>query len=943
MREGLNERLKAVLENRGGNYLLPFFWLHGAEEGVLRETMARISDAGAGAVCVESRPHPDFAGPKWFRDMDVILEEAGRLGMRVWLLDDKAFPTGSAAGLIKSKYPQHSRLFAYHHAVDALGPMKGASFLIGPLLRDPAERVVSVTASRRTGIGLGLSGDMLDLTGRLENGRLHWDVPEGLWTVVFVYASRRIGPAGGENYLNPISPQAVDVLIEGVYEPHYERYKALFGNVFAGFFSDEPQFYNFPTLSKAMVGRLDMPLPWSGELGEQLKLALGEDSLRLLPCLWFDGGERAPEVRYAYMDALTGLSRDHFCNRLAGWCHARGVEYIGHVLEDNNSHSRLGQGNGHYFRSLWGQDMAGVDIVLNEIRPGFDKGLYRWEPYGVEPLDGEFFHYALAKLGSSLAHIDPKKRGRALCENFGAYGWAEGLRLMKWLADHAIVRGINYMTPHAFNDHEFPDGDSPPHFYARGHNPQYRFTKILFRYINRLCHLFSGGTHVAPAAVLYNAEAEWWGGSMLIQKPMKALMRRQIDCDVLPCDLFRGGMDVVAGADGDAGSGGNGDGNGDAGSGGNGDAGARADESAGGGGRACGRARLAVNGETYKCLVIPYAEALPRYFVEALEAARGRGLPVFFVDGYPAFAADGGRIERPERLGETVELARLADRLALDGHVNVLATPSPEYLRVYHYRHGAAELFMFFNESPDSVAEAVVELPTAGPLRAYDAMGNVLRDAPHEKDAGKCKIRLRLSPDQSVVFAAGDGALPAEAETARMGADAGACPAPLPYPLPEGYSAQKLDVEWEVSVASCEAYPNFTRYKTMRELANINGPDELPEFSGTVRYEAEFCCEGVAGAGARARENVLAVAGAVMIDLGRVFETAELWINGEYMGARICRPYLYDVAGAVRPGRNRIAVEVTNTLAKQVSDYFSAFAMQDPGGLLGDVTLLRAC
>ena len=72
----MNDKIKKLLENRGGNYILPFFWQHGEEESVLREYMEAIYNCGIGAVCVESRPHPDFCGPKWWNDMDVILDEA---------------------------------------------------------------------------------------------------------------------------------------------------------------------------------------------------------------------------------------------------------------------------------------------------------------------------------------------------------------------------------------------------------------------------------------------------------------------------------------------------------------------------------------------------------------------------------------------------------------------------------------------------------------------------------------------------------------------------------------------------------------------------------------------------------------------------------------------------------------------------------------------------
>lgn len=103
------EKVKALLQGRSDNHLAPFFWQHGEDEAALREYMAVIQGSGCGAVCVESRPHPDFCGPGWWRDMDVILDEARRRGMKVWILDDSHFPTGFANGAVKTAPPELHR------------------------------------------------------------------------------------------------------------------------------------------------------------------------------------------------------------------------------------------------------------------------------------------------------------------------------------------------------------------------------------------------------------------------------------------------------------------------------------------------------------------------------------------------------------------------------------------------------------------------------------------------------------------------------------------------------------------------------------------------------------------------------------------------------------------------------------------------------------------
>ena len=71
----MNSKIKKLLKGQMENYIFPFFWQHGEEESVLREYMKVIYDSNIRAVCVESRPHPDFVGEAWWRDMDIILDE----------------------------------------------------------------------------------------------------------------------------------------------------------------------------------------------------------------------------------------------------------------------------------------------------------------------------------------------------------------------------------------------------------------------------------------------------------------------------------------------------------------------------------------------------------------------------------------------------------------------------------------------------------------------------------------------------------------------------------------------------------------------------------------------------------------------------------------------------------------------------------------------------
>ena len=78
----MNSKINSLLHGEMENYIFPFFWQHGESEAVLRKYMQVIYDANIRAVCIESRPHPDFVGAGWWRDMDIILEEARKRKMR---------------------------------------------------------------------------------------------------------------------------------------------------------------------------------------------------------------------------------------------------------------------------------------------------------------------------------------------------------------------------------------------------------------------------------------------------------------------------------------------------------------------------------------------------------------------------------------------------------------------------------------------------------------------------------------------------------------------------------------------------------------------------------------------------------------------------------------------------------------------------------------------
>ena len=113
---------------------------------------------------------------------------------------------------------------------------------------------------------------------------LHWDKPAGAYTLQVVTASRNAGCH--RDYINMTDPASVRLLIDAVYEPHWQHYAADFGKTIAGFFSDEPELGNGLLYQKGNTLGCGQDLPWSAPLEAALTEACGPGWAAALPRLF---------------------------------------------------------------------------------------------------------------------------------------------------------------------------------------------------------------------------------------------------------------------------------------------------------------------------------------------------------------------------------------------------------------------------------------------------------------------------------------------------------------------------------------------------------------------------------------------------------------------------------------------------------------------------------
>lgn len=693
--------MKVINENiENKSYLYPFFWQKGQTNEKLKEYIDKMLEQGIHNMCIESRPHPEFLEDGWWKTMDFLIDEAKKNDMKIWILDDAKFPTGYANGKVPKEL---KKTYIDYHRFDIVGPNSHAEINLNCFcdmrvamkdkrhLEDTFFKAILVEndVSEKDAF---VEESVIDVSHLYKENRLYLDLKNKHYSLFVIYKTI-CGEETTQEYLDPMRKEATQILINEVYEKHYQHYKDDFGKTIVGFFSDEPRFGNMKGTT-ASIGREVMPLPWNDEVYQLLKDTSNfKDDY--LPYLFVGKSQKANQLRFEYMNIVTRLYSQNFSQYIGNWCKERSVDYIGHTIEDNNVHARLGYGAGHFFRGLAGQTIAGIDIIGGQIVPGMD---YHHDAFSTGGSDGEFYHHALVKLGASAAKLDSQKQGRLMCEAFGAYGWIEGLKMMQYITNHMLSHGVNMIVPHAFDPADFPDWDCPPHFYAHGNNPQYPYFHKWSHYADRLCHLMSEGYHFAKVGVLYHGFAEWSGDYMLIQKVLKELDYHQIGHDIISEDYL---IDAAIKDN-----------------------------------------QYIINNYSYEVLVVPYAQRLPQELINKLKLL-SKHVKIIFINDYPENI----------NTGEVISLSSLTKYLT--DYRDVITSSNVNHLTSYCYVKEGEHVYMFNNESVNETIQAQVTIREKDDYMIYDAYENKSYQLNYDKDERGLTFDLCLEPYQSLVLVKG--------------------------------------------------------------------------------------------------------------------------------------------------------------------------------------------
>jgi len=376
---------------------------------------------------------------------------------------------------------------------------------------------------------------------------------------------------------------------------------------------------------------------------------------------------------------------------------------VEYMVHLNNEHimPSLVRSEGDYFKDMRYVQIPGIDTIWNQIWPG-----------NV----ADFPKYA-----SSAAHVFG--RPRAFSESFAAYRTRPDAAQAKWVMDYQLVRGINLFLVMMYPS-------SAAGRTVRGWIASDEFPGVA-AYVNRAAYLLSQGRPAAPIA-LYHPTSSLWMGDEAANKSVldvaRKLLERQRDFDFVDEQALSSILTLEGGA------------------------------------------LKNLSGQRYRAVIVPSVSVISKAALERLRSFAEAGGRVIFLGREPSLVVEKTFLKAagPPDLGWAIRepAADLTSRTmeALPKPDVALDRPCP-VVKALHRRWNDADLYFFFNESPEKQSREAI-LAGSGTAQLWDAASGrieALAGASSENGAVRVPLVLERYETKFIVV----GPLPSVAATRR--------------------------------------------------------------------------------------------------------------------------------------------------------------------------------
>jgi hypothetical protein len=328
---------------------------------------------------------------------------------------------------------------------------------------------------------------------------------------------------------------------------------------------------------------------------------------------------------------------------------------------------------------------------------------------------------------------------------------------------------------------------------------------------------------------------------------------------------------------------------------------------------------IEVPGSRYRVVVVPQCQRLPLATLWELLTLADAGATVVFENQFPSgvpglayykvkqdeFTQLLATPTFREATGTGVKLAEFGSGRVLVGSLpKALAMAQVRREAMFDYeglmclrRSDAGGRFYFLaNRNPQSAFTGWVPLAKAArSVVVMEPMNGESGAADVRQKDGTTEVFLKLAPGESVILRSFDDTAPVR----------------LPWLTQDAAAAQQkaaLTGEWQVRfLAGGPELPAPITTTNLASWATI-GDTNAQRFAGTALYTLHFDSPGPHW-----------LASPVLLDLGKVAQSARVRLNGQDLGTLFTPPFS-TFAGRLKPAGNVLEVEVTSTAANRIRD-----------------------
>ena len=749
---------------------------------------------------------------------------------------------------------------AAHYSLRDFSPLE--SELVQP------EKAADPSASLVVLMAYGPKGDVLDLTSQVDSAhRLTWKPPSQDWRLTALFQSptnlpvERAAPGGEGLTIDYFSRKSLDQYLQKFNEA----------------------FDQFPHLH---VRRLyndsyeNWGQNWTPQLFDEFNRRRGYDLKTHLPQLKAtDTSDEALRVRADFRETMADLIRDEFTAPWVEWAHEH------HMQVRNEGHGSPGNPLDLY---------ALADIPETEVF-----GTSWLEPLGLKPLpgvperEGGAPEVQVCKLASSAAHV----AGHPLCSSETCTWLGDHFKIplehMKAQADLMFVMGVNHIFFHgaAYSPEDAP---WPGWLWYAATNigvymPAWEHMPALCDYIARCQSCLQSGQPDNDVLVYFPIYDLWATDEgardnlqyTIVHSTPIWLEKIMPGFAAVGRTLWSRGYSFDCISDRQI-----------------------AELSADGG-------RLVAPGGRYKVLIVPECRRMPEATMKHLARLVRNGATVIadkqLPDDVPGLSRLADR--RVELRSATEQLKQSRSNSGKDQTGGTLlvgddieqlldaAKVSRESfvdlgLKFIRRRDDQGWIYFIVNHSGNDIARWLPLAVAATGGTILDPATGRSGKAETRQTAGVTEVFVQLYPRQSVIIRATQQS----SDNSEWKYLVGEQPQPLTGP-------------WQVEfIDGGPSLPQSQRIDSLTDWTTWSADTEkLKCFSGTARYTLKF---------ERPKSN----ADSWALDLGEVCHSARVRLNGTSLGTVIASPFRLDASHAIRPGANKLEIEVANLPANRIAD-----------------------